>query len=189
MRSTSLLRAGAVAIGLLLPTMAITPAYANGGDAVEPNGLLDNTITVARGPLTDLSADPNPTDGGSGRAIIVRGAVVSIAKLSLTGLDPDASGKRLGVHIHTGACVEGDGDAAGPHYNHDKATGREPARVSSRTEVWLDVTVSKHGRGHASAIVPFAVPPVGDGIGSIVVHEQPTDHEGQAGGRLACLPL
>ncbi|WP_152363342.1 superoxide dismutase family protein [Microlunatus speluncae] len=176
----------AAAIGALLPVLATTPAYADDGGIA---GLLGDPVTVADGALTDLSPAADLTDGADGRIMIIRGLVGSVAELRLTGLDPAAAGHTVGVHVHTGRCVAGAGAAAGPHYNHDRATGREPAEISARTEVWLDITVDEHGRGHASTLVPFVVPSAGAGIGSVVVHEHPTDHGGMAGGRLACLPL
>lgn len=178
---------GAVALGALLPAAAPSPAYADDGGSA--TAILDGTVAVDAGPLSDLRPDTDPTDGAAARLMIVRGLVVSIATLEVSGLDPAAAGHSYGAHVHTGPCVAGDGAAAGPHYNHDQATGREPARISAGTEVWLDITVDGNGRGHASTLVPFGVPTAGDGIGSIVVHEHPTDHAGMAGGRLACLPL
>jgi Cu/Zn superoxide dismutase len=172
----------AAALGALVPCLAATPAYAG-------TGLLDVPITTAEGELIDLSPAPDLTDGASGRIVILRGLVGSLVELRVAGLDPATAGHTVGVHLHTGPCVAGDGAAAGPHYNHDRATGREPVEVSARTEVWLDLTVDEHGRGRASTLVPFQVPPVGAGVGSVVVHEHPTDHAGMAGGRLACLPL
>lgn len=190
MRSSPVRRSmiiAAAALGALLPALTLSPAYADDGNPAA--GLLDGTVTVDAGPLADLHPDADPTDGASARLLVVRGVVASVAKLEVSGLDPAAAGHRYGVHVHTGACVAGDGEAAGPHYNHDKATGREPARISASTEVWLDITVDRHGRAHASTVVPFGLPTAGDGIGSVVVHEHPTDHAGMAGGRLACLPL
>ncbi|MFC7625893.1 superoxide dismutase family protein [Microlunatus sp. GCM10028923] len=190
MRSSPVRRSmiiAAAALGTLLPCLTLSPAYAADGDPTA--GLLDGTVTLDAGPLSDLRPEADPTDGATARLLVVRGVVASVATLEVSGLDPAAAGRSYGVHVHTGPCVAGDGEAAGPHYNHDKATGREPARVSAGTEIWLDITVDRHGRGQASTLVPFALPTAGDGIGSVVVHEHPTDHAGMAGGRLACLPL
>jgi hypothetical protein len=176
----------AVALGVLLPALAATPAQA---DDLRGAGPLGGVITVTGGALTDLSPTADLTDGATGRIMIIRGLVGSVVELRVTGLDPAAAGQTVGVHLHTGPCVAGDGDAAGPHYNHDRATGREPVEVSARTEVWLDLTVGERGDARASSVVPFQVPPAGAGVGSVVVHEHPTDHAGMAGGRLGCLPL
>ncbi len=175
----------AAAFGALLSGLVAIPAYADDRAITE----LLPPITVADEALTDLSPEADLTDGATGRIVVLRGLVGSIAELRLGGLDPAAAGQTVGVHLHTGPCVAGDGAAAGPHYNHDRATGREPVAVSARTEVWLDVTVDERGRGAASTLVPFQIPPAGAGVRSVVVHEHPTDHVGMAGGRLACLPL
>lgn len=177
----------AAALGVLLAALGATPAQADDHRGAAPLG---GVITVTGGALTDLSpATADLTDGATARIMIIRGLVGSVVELRVTGLDPAAAGQTVGVHLHTGPCVAGDGDAAGPHYNHDWATGRAPVEVSARTEVWLDLTVGERGDARASTVVPFQVPPAGAGVGSVVVHEHPTDHAGMAGGRLACLPL
>jgi hypothetical protein len=58
--------------------------------------------------------------------------------------------------------------------------------VSPETEVWLDLTLDRHGRGRSVAVVPFVPEP---GTRSVVLHAMPTDPSGAAGPRLACLPV
>jgi Cu/Zn superoxide dismutase len=99
------------------------------------------------------------------------------------GLDHDAVGEVLGAHVHVGACVEGDGGAAGPHYNSTGGTS-----ISDTTEVWLDFTVAKNGTARASAAVPFVIP--SGGAGAVVIHADHTAPQtGAAGARWACLPV
>jgi hypothetical protein len=106
--------------------------------------------------------------------------------LSVSGIDPAAAGEDFGAHLHMGPCVEGDGLAAGPHYNIDAVNGVAVPVVSDKTEVWLDFVVDKSGRGVASAHVPW-VPAAGEH--AIVIHKEPTTSAGTAGARQACLPL
>jgi Cu/Zn superoxide dismutase len=102
--------------------------------------------------------------------------------LRVRGIDRDAAGTTYGAHLHSGACVPGDGAAAGPHYN--SAT---PPVIDADHEVWLDFTATAGGTGRATAVVPFV--PV-HGARSVVIHEAATDHgTGGAGARLACMPV
>jgi hypothetical protein len=100
--------------------------------------------------------------------------------LIVRGLDRNAAGMAFGAHVHIGPCVEGDGAAAGPHYN----SGGPP---SPDTEVWLDFTVTNGGSGIGRTVVPFLIPP--GGAASVVIHAMPTDPTGAAGARQACLPV
>lgn len=175
-----------------LPAIALMPvqATADTGDApgADNRGMSGKSFSHASGPLVDLRTDTDdPTDGVKAQAVFVRSSHASLSGLRLKGFDSSLAGKTLGVHIHTGPCVEGDGDAAGPHYNRDVDTGREPVRTTPFTEVWLDVTVNDRGQGYAGSVVPFELP--ADKAKALVVHEKETDDTGDAGDRLACLPL
>lgn len=108
------------------------------------------------------------------------------AVLRVSGIDRGQAGRTFGAHLHTGPCVANDGAAAGPHYNHDAATGRVPVVVDRTTEVWLDLTVSPGGSATTVTHVPFV--PSG-GQRSVVLHALPTDAAGLAGARLVCLPV
>jgi hypothetical protein len=130
-------------------------------------------------------------------------------KLKVENIDPSSvKGDVLGAHLHTGACVEGAGGQAGPHYN---AGGG----ISPLTEVWFDVVSNANGEATFDTSVPFvpvdslatdlgvpsSEPPVlpSPGVMSIVIHVWPTNTElnypndpgnvGFAGARQACLPL
>jgi Cu/Zn superoxide dismutase len=141
------------------------------------------------GPLTDLQSElASPTDGarGSVTAVVARTGGTLVV-LRLRGLDRDAAGRTFGAHLHVGPCVADDGAAAGPHYNHDTAAGRTPPVGSADTEVWLDVTVGRGGTASAVARVDVRID--AGAAQSVVVHEAPTDPDGVAGGRLACLPI
>lgn len=88
--------------------------------------------------------------------------------------------------LHVGPCVTGDGAAAGAHYNVSVLRGDVPPVVNDETEVWLDFTVTRSGRGHAVATVPVVPAP---GNRAIVIHQEPTAGNGTAAARLACLPV
>lgn len=143
-------------------------------------------VVTAHGPLTDLRPQTaDPTDGASASVLAVRVAGRTVTILHLRGLDRSAAHRTFGAHVHIGPCVPGNGTAAGAHFNIDQHRGVSPPEVSSRTEIWLDVTVTPRGSGRAVSLVPFAVPP--GAARSIVVHELPTDPAGAAGPRLACI--
>jgi len=143
-------------------------------------------VVRASGSLVDLQpASEGPFDGARARVQIVASAQGSHALLQVKGVGPAANGQSFGAHLHVGPCVAGNGAAAGPHYNTDVLAGVVPARVSDRTEVWLDVSVHD-GAATSTASVPFV--PVA-GARSVVLHAMPTDAMGGAGARLACLPV
>ncbi len=157
-------------MGLLVGVMVVgaaVPALGSGG-------------LFSKGPVADLSAQESATD----QAWAIASATVvddrTIVRLNVNDIGAVASGTTFGAHVHVGPCVAGNGAAALGHYNHGGG-------VSAETEVWLDFTVTKGGTGHATAIVPFAIP--AGGAGSIVIHALPTAADGSAGARLACLPL
>ncbi len=191
MRTTSTVRGlGVVAASCVLAVTATTPASAHGETSTQASSHRTASAVVVRGAgaVTDLQpAAADPTDGATARAVAVGHHGRTVVVLHLRGLDRSAAGRTFGAHVHTGACVPGDGAAAGPHYNHDVATGVSPATVSNETEVWLDFTVSRGGSATAVAHVPFTIAP--GAAGSIVLHQSPTDHTGAAGPRLACLPM
>jgi len=166
------IRLAALATALLLSLTPATPTHPH--------------VVMANGPLVDLRPQTtDPTDAASARVLAVRVAGRTVTILHLRGLDRSAAGRTFGAHVHVGSCVPGDSAAAGPHFNIDVHRGVNPPEVSSRTEVWLDFTVSRDGTGHAVSLVPFAVP--SGAARSIVAHELPTDPAGAAGPRLACI--
>jgi Cu/Zn superoxide dismutase len=145
----------------------------------------DTTWLQSNGPLVDLQpAAANATDGAWADLWSVTEDGVTSMWLFIEGLDPAAEGATYGVHIHVGPCVEGNGAAAGPHFNSD---GGVP---STENEVWLDFTVLPGGYGYAEATVPFGIAP--GAARSMVIHLEPTQAggamPGAAGGRQACLP-
>lgn len=132
--------------------------------------------------LTDLQPGAmHATDGASAQVVAIGvegdGTYVS---WYLWDLDASYEGTTYGAHVHVGPCVLGNGAAAGPHYN----SGGPP---DPEHEVWLDFTVALGGWGWAETWVPFVIPP--GAAQSIVVHALPTDAAGNAGGRIACLPV
>ncbi|MGF1668578.1 MAG: hypothetical protein ACFCVC_20130 [Acidimicrobiia bacterium] len=136
----------------------------------------------SRGPLTDLAVEDSATDGAWAVAKATVTADRTTVNLTVRHLDLALGqpGTTFGAHVHVGPCAVGDGASALGHYNHGGG-------VSSETEVWLDFTITRGGTGHATAIVPFAIP--ARGARSIVIHALPTAPDGTAGTRLACLPL
>ena len=149
----------------------------------EPVGRVHGQTLVFQSPLSDLQ--PSTTQALEGATATLRmtlGQGRSAFVLKVRDIDRSAAGTTYGAHLHSGACVPGDGAAAGPHYN--SAT---PPVIDDDHEVWLDFTVTRGGTGRATAVVPFV--PV-HGARSVVVHEKATDHgTGAAGGRLACIPV
>jgi Cu/Zn superoxide dismutase len=133
------------------------------------------------GPLVDLRPDQRDmTDGAMGGTFVVTSPAGTLVLLGLSDLAPGAAGQVHGVHAHSGPCVAGEPDSAGPHFS----VGTPP---SPMTEVWLDLTVQPGGWGTSWAIAPFEI--TAGAARSIVVHTQPTDAAGDAGDRLACLPI
>ena len=149
------------------------------------------------GALVDLqlSDSDGPLDEGQARVTIVETADSTQFSIRVTGINLDY-GDRVGAHLHTGPCVEGNGAAAGPHYNADVLAGVKPHKVeiSPATEVWFELVPEVElpddsGRAYDVTTVPF-VPVDSDGIMSIVIHVSQTDPTtGAAGARQACFPL
>ena len=106
------------------------------------------------GPLQDLQvATSQPTDGATAQVVATESGGMTTVTLKVQALDHAAAGTTLGAHVHAGSCVEGNGAAAGPHYN---AGGT----ASPQTEVWLDFTIAANGTGWAETTVPFVIPTV-----------------------------
>jgi len=149
------------------------------------------------GPLVDLqtASDDGPLDEGQARVTIVETADSTQFSLRVIGINLDYK-NRVGAHLHTGECLEGNGLAAGPHYNTDVLAGVKPHKVeiSTETEAWFDLAPEfeapdDSGRAFDETTVPF-VPVDSDGIMSIVIHVTETDPAtGLAGSRQACFPL
>lgn len=136
------------------------------------------------GQLRDLQpTTTQPTDLGTAQVVATEEGGSTTVTLQVQGLDHAAAGTVLGAHVHTGSCIEGNGAAAGPHYNSSGG-----AVISDETEVWLDLTVGPNGTASSTATVDFVIP--ADGAASVVIHALHTDHvTGAAGARWACLPV
>jgi Cu/Zn superoxide dismutase len=150
---------------------AVAPAVA--GVATSFRGNLHLLLSGKGAPFADASA----------KLTLVGHGDASTAVLVVHGVDPAQVGRTFGAHLHNGPCVDGNGPAAGPHYNH---TGQPPTAVNDQTEIWLDFTVDDDGSANAVAHVPFVATP---GQRSVVIHERATAANGTAGDRLACLPV
>ena len=139
---------------------------------------------VFRGDLVDLSpTTADPFGDASAHLVMTPNAQGTTFHLRIKGIDPAVAGEAYGAHLHVGPCVEGNGAAAGPHYNVSTAT---PPVVNDQTEVWLDFTVTTDGTGAGDATVPFEPLP---GERAVVVHAEETAPNGTAGARLVCLPV
>lgn len=172
-------RAAAVTIGVLTAAAVAAPASAS---AQASQGGTERLPVTGIGPLRDLQPDvTNPTDGAAAALVAVSGGdALTRFRLAVWNMDRSSAGDTFGTHVHVGPCVAGNGEAAGSHYN----TGGPP---SPDTEVWLDFTVTASGAATSSATTPFLIPP--GGAQSVVIHADPTSETGEAGERLACLPV
>jgi superoxide dismutase, Cu-Zn family len=180
---------------LTVSAIALTPAaaYAHDDDATgggTVGGVAEPRMAWShyRGELTDLSPDSDDVfDGAKATATMIGVDGSTFFRLRIRGIDHKAAEGHYGAHLHEGACVGGNGTAAGPHYNISaKDSLGKPTLVSDATEVWLDFEVDSHGTAQSTARVPFV--PLG-GERAIVLHAEPTAPAGTAGARVACLPL
>jgi Cu/Zn superoxide dismutase len=165
-----------------LPALLVAAGTAFGAIVAAPSpAAATGQPIIVNAPLTDLSTSTvDATDGA--QAYLVSFSYPGWGTrtvLVLTGLNAEP-GTTYGAHVHVGPCVEDNGAAAGPHYN---AGGG----VSPSTEIWLDFTVRSGGFAVAQSHVPFVIAE-GDAQ-SVVIHRQPTDENGGAGARQACLPV
>ncbi|HUS42189.1 MAG TPA: superoxide dismutase family protein [Ilumatobacteraceae bacterium] len=176
MPSNTRSRVIAPVIGAAIILTMLSPAMAGAGAPSRARGA---------GQLRDLQTSiDNPTDHATAQIVATESGGKTTVSLKVQGLDHGAAGATMGAHVHVGPCVEGNGGAAGPHYN---SSSDVPPVINDQTEVWLDFIVEANGQGRASATVPFLIPE--GGAGSAVIHMNPTDHAGAAGARLACIPV
>lgn len=173
MTSTRLSRTLPCVVGIAVALVLATATAAGAGAPTRARGA---------GQLRDLlPATAQPTDHATAQVVATEWNGSTTVTLKVQGLDHAFAGDVLGAHIHRGSCVEGNGAAAGPHYN---AGGG----ISDQTEVWLDFTIQANGTGDATATVPFTIP--AGGAGALVIHAMETnDTTGAAGPRWACLPV
>lgn len=184
-RGTILAAVGAVGLVSVAALAAAAPAQANAVGHNKPAGHLG--AHVFRGTLSDLQpATSDPLDGAQAKLVFVEHRGSSMFVLVVSGVGREGVGHTYGAHLHTGACVAGNGAAAGPHYNQSTVNGVVPPVVNEENEVWLDVTVGQDGGAVAVARVPFVPAP---GNRAVVLHAEHTDDHGTAGARLACLPV
>jgi Cu/Zn superoxide dismutase len=166
--------------------------------------------TIFRDQSENLLATSGPFDYAKATTTITVDGNYTTFKIDLTKIDPSIATppRTLGAHLHTGPCIEADGNSAGPHYNHEVVTKNKSlptgektygytAEVSDSTEVWFDLIPTYEGTATDETTVPF-VPVDPDGIMSVVVHVRETNTAygvpfpgvaGSAGTRQACFPL
>ena len=143
------------------------------------------------GAVTDYTTAPTPPvdepdifKGARASAIMIGMDGRSFFRLRVTGID--AKSGKYGVHLHQGTCNAGNPADAGPHYNTTwNSVSKLSDVISSKTEVWLDLSVDSDGDAQSAATVSF----IPGGQRSIVLHALPTAADGTAGARLACLPF
>ena len=170
---------------LVLGACSLTALLSVGTGVADAGG--DHQRIVSSGPLGDYATTvAGPFDDAYATATIHRRSRSSTVTFDVRGIDRSAVGTSYGAHLHVGPCVPDNGAAALGHYNTDVLAGRTPPRVDRTTEVWLDFTVTRKGKGSAVARVPFVPQP---GNRAIVIHAEETHPDGTAGARLACLPL
>jgi hypothetical protein len=139
------------------------------------------------GQLRDVQVGSHePFDHATAQVIATVIDGTTTVSLKVQGIEHDAAGTVFGAHVHVGACVVGNGAAAGPHYKSDGAT------PSAANEVWLDFEVQPNGTAESVAEVPFVIPE--GGAASVMIHALPTStgpvpSAGSAGARWACLPV
>jgi hypothetical protein len=161
--------------------------------------------------LTDLDEDnlaplPPSSDGqpmtgafDSAKAklqVIHKSGEKTTFALKVEGIDGYA-GREFGSHLHIGACVPGDADAASKHYTNPDLNTSLPLE---EREIWFRVVPDENGVATDDTTVSYMpkdteivlangdrLPP--DGIMSIVIHRDPTKPDGKAGPREVCLPL
>jgi hypothetical protein len=124
-----------------------------------------------------LTSNEGPLDSARAKITIAEGTDSTTFTIRVTGMDPSAAGTVLGAHLHTGPCIEGEGTAAGPHYNQQVVVGGKSfaeAEISPNTEVWFDLVADEEGMAYDETTVPF-VPVDPDGIMSVVVHVTSTN--------------
>ena len=152
------------------------------------------------GELIDLQLETEGAfDSTRAKVTIVQDDGSTTFSIKITGIDISAAETEFGAHLHTETCLEGNGGAAGPHYNSQvwpagTLTAYGDAVKSPKTEVWFDLVPSEED-GAASdqvtvSFVPVDLNGVDGGVMSIVIHLESTDEDtGLAGARQACFPL
>ncbi len=189
MNPTKLLFA-VVALAMTIVALVGVSASASPTKRTGHSSPMQSSATV-EGVLVDLAVDVGDPFDGSYADVKIKsrsfddGRQWTKASVSVENVNADA-GVTYGSHVHVGPCVEGDGDAAEGHFNITESRGEEVV-VSEETEIWFEFTVDEHGDAKDFSEVDFAIPS-GEG-NSIVIHEMPTEADGSAGGRLACIPL
>jgi Cu/Zn superoxide dismutase len=162
------------------------------------------TYLLEGAPTGDFQAAAGPFDRARGTLRIMQAPDDAATGFKLTVEDIDvenfaeAAGQEFGAHLHTGPCINHDytgpssGGQAGPHYNHETATGDPTPAVNAQTEVWFNLIPSDNGDATDDTKVNFV--PVDStllpGEMSIVIHVSPTNPAtGAAGARQACFKL
>lgn len=202
----------AALVGLAGCALIFGASQAANGDSA------DITYPFRAADITNFRADdpdnPRPFDNATGtlRVIQAPDETTTGFKLTVNGIK-GAEGQEFGAHLHTGPCVDFDyadatgkkaGSQAGPHYNHERASGNPTPAVNTQTEVWFNLVPNDDGNATDNTKVSFVPysstdPLLIPGEMSVVIHALPTNTEfgiptasqpaGYAGDRWACFKL
>ena len=177
----------AVALSALALTSTAVSAHAQTGSTSKGSKGSSMSWGYHSSELTDLStATPDVFDDARATAMMISVGSASYFRVQIRDIDKAATANSdgYGAHLHIGPCMEGDQGPVGVHYNISTSV---PPQVSSKTEVWLDFTVTSDGYARTTANVQF-VPEKGNR--AIVIHQDPTNPaDGKAGNKLASLPI
>jgi Cu/Zn superoxide dismutase len=148
-------------------------------------GEVDVTTYTFAGPLRDLQVNTAGVfDSAKALVKIAETTGETTYDIRVKGIDASAAGLQFHSHLHTGPCIEGDGTAAGPHYNSQAAAGQPIPDVSPSTEVWFELKPNEDGVATYETSVSFVPTDFhADQVMSIVIHSL------NSSAREACLPL
>jgi hypothetical protein len=156
-----------------------------GGTQAAVGELSEDATYVFAGPLRDLQpVTDGPFDSAKAILKVWETSDGTTYSIRIKGIDSDAAGDLFHSHLHIGPCIEGQGQAAGGHYNTQAAAGFPVTDVSTNTEVWFELTPNEDGVAVWQTSVSFV--PVdfhADQIMSVVIHSLGSS------AREACLPL
>ncbi len=147
--------------------------------ATGSNAFAAGSSSRSNGPDFTYGAS-NPFASADADVHVVKTSNGTKVTLQVHGVAADA-GKTFGAHVHQNPCGA-VGTDAGPHYQQVGAAGSLEDR-----EVWLDFGVNAAGNGHAKATRPWLIDD--STPRSVIIHALPTEPDGVAGARLACIDL
>jgi Cu-Zn family superoxide dismutase len=187
MRSLRVIAAAPVAALLLVSCSGSAPAASAGAAAAARDVAVNATFTTTPEVAITYAEDLVRVGArGAVSAQTERGSTT--VRLAVRGLLPE---RVYGAHAHARPCGT-DGDAAGPHFQHDVdpvQPSTDPRYANPGNEVWLDLTTDPAGAADVQTVVPWQF--VDQRARSVVIHAEPTrtgpGEAGVAGQRVACV--